>query len=134
MDAWRYLPHSHWPKLFAAYNISLEGKFITILPTIHLHAPVAPDDVMAMRHANDAQTVLRLFRYDVVPDSQGHDLHVEANEATIATMTSRNRTLTLEKILQNLQVCLFTSCFVYIRDVTKLVIFDRCFRVRPVNS
>ncbi|OWF39399.1 sterol regulatory element-binding protein cleavage-activating protein-like [Mizuhopecten yessoensis] len=52
-DMWRQLNYKHWPTLFAYYNITLYGKFISILPTIHLSMIVDPQEAIDMRHPSE---------------------------------------------------------------------------------
>ncbi|XP_060066336.1 sterol regulatory element-binding protein cleavage-activating protein-like [Ylistrum balloti] len=52
-DLWRQLNYKHWPTLFGYYNITLYGKFISILPTIHLSVIVDPQEAIDMRHPTE---------------------------------------------------------------------------------
>ena len=35
-ESWSKLPSTHWPLLFSLYNITLHGRYLTLLPPIHL--------------------------------------------------------------------------------------------------
>ncbi|XP_069110525.1 sterol regulatory element-binding protein cleavage-activating protein-like [Argopecten irradians] len=52
-DLWRQLNYKHWPTLFSYYNITLYGKFISILPTIHLSMIVDPQEALDKRHPSE---------------------------------------------------------------------------------
>lgn len=54
-ELWRQLSYKHWPTLFSYYNITLYGRFISILPTIHLSAIVNPQEAIDMRHPSEQQ-------------------------------------------------------------------------------
>ncbi|OQV18690.1 Sterol regulatory element-binding protein cleavage-activating protein [Hypsibius exemplaris] len=47
------LPYRHWPTLFGYYNISLAGKYISILPPISLTSVISPEQAVASRHPLD---------------------------------------------------------------------------------
>lgn len=47
---WRRLTLYHWQVLMGVYNISLVGRYITILPPITITAPVKPEKALSLRH------------------------------------------------------------------------------------
>ncbi|KAK6639923.1 hypothetical protein RUM43_008200 [Polyplax serrata] len=52
-DSHRRLSLYHWPVMMSLYNISLTGKFVTILPSIRLSHTVSPETATTMRNPND---------------------------------------------------------------------------------
>ncbi|KAK0057373.1 sterol regulatory element-binding protein cleavage-activating protein-like isoform X1 [Biomphalaria pfeifferi] len=58
LELWRRLSTKHWPLLFHYYNISLSGRYISLLPTIHLSEIIDPKKAIMMRHPSDAESVL----------------------------------------------------------------------------
>lgn len=53
-EKWTRLAHNHWPTLLGYYNISLEGRYLSILPPIPLSLTVVPDEAVRIRHADEA--------------------------------------------------------------------------------
>ncbi|KAH9496900.1 hypothetical protein Btru_010103 [Bulinus truncatus] len=53
LELWRKLSNKHLPLLFHYYNISLSGRYISILPTIHLSEIIDPVRAIDMRHPFD---------------------------------------------------------------------------------
>ncbi|KAL4222496.1 hypothetical protein ACF0H5_018535 [Mactra antiquata] len=49
LESWRKLTHGHWLTLFGYYNNSIVGKYISILPTIHLSDTIPPEEVIRLR-------------------------------------------------------------------------------------
>ncbi|XP_052801573.1 sterol regulatory element-binding protein cleavage-activating protein-like [Mya arenaria] len=49
VQTWRKLSPTHWLTLFSYYNISLTGKYISILPSIHLSIVISPEEAIEMR-------------------------------------------------------------------------------------
>ena len=47
------LSYRHWPTLFGYYNVSLVGKYISILPPIALSVLISPEEAVAHRHPLD---------------------------------------------------------------------------------
>ncbi|KAK2173041.1 hypothetical protein NP493_908g00028 [Ridgeia piscesae] len=66
MESWRHLSHTHWPKLLGFYNISLRGRYITILPTIHLSKLVSPDSALSERHPLEVKSAAIFSKYSSV--------------------------------------------------------------------
>ncbi|XP_025093802.1 sterol regulatory element-binding protein cleavage-activating protein-like isoform X2 [Pomacea canaliculata] len=58
LEAWRGLSHKHWPRLLALYNISILGRYISILPSIHLSIIVDPQVALQERHPSESQGYL----------------------------------------------------------------------------
>ncbi|XP_052826909.1 sterol regulatory element-binding protein cleavage-activating protein [Octopus bimaculoides] len=55
LEMWRKLSYKHFPTLFGYYNISIYGRFVSILPTIHLSAIITPEEAIQSRHPNDIE-------------------------------------------------------------------------------
>ncbi|GAB1599283.1 sterol regulatory element-binding protein cleavage-activating protein-like [Argonauta hians] len=66
LEMWRKLSYKHFPTLFGYYNISIYGRFISILPTIHLSAIITPEEAIQSRHPNDIEI---LKKQQLVPES-----------------------------------------------------------------
>lgn len=49
LETWRKLSHVHWVTMFGYYNISLIGKFVSILPSIHLSIVIPPEEAIRLR-------------------------------------------------------------------------------------
>ncbi len=56
-DSWKRLPHTHWPALFALYNVSVSGGYVSILPPVHLSVAIAPDAARQLRHPREEARV-----------------------------------------------------------------------------
>lgn len=54
------LSSQHWSTLFWNYNMSLKGKYITVLPSVHLSVPVDPTRAMQTRHPSESDP--QIFR------------------------------------------------------------------------
>ncbi|KAJ4442079.1 hypothetical protein ANN_11945 [Periplaneta americana] len=52
-DPWRRLSHYHWPAILSLYNISLAGRYISILPPIRLSHTVSSELAHALRNPNE---------------------------------------------------------------------------------
>lgn len=57
LELWRKLSPMHWPRLLHCYNISLTGRYISILPAIHLSEIIDPLIAIEMRHPIDKATM-----------------------------------------------------------------------------
>ncbi|KAF8795037.1 Sterol regulatory element-binding protein like [Argiope bruennichi] len=55
LNVWQSLPPQHWTNLFGYYNISLSGRFISILPPLHISVAVDPNDVVELRNPADLE-------------------------------------------------------------------------------
>ncbi|OQR72350.1 sterol regulatory element-binding protein cleavage-activating protein-like [Tropilaelaps mercedesae] len=53
-SSWKELPTSHWTSLFGFYNMSLWGRYVTVLPEIHVAIPIAHSEAVKFRHPEDA--------------------------------------------------------------------------------
>ncbi|XP_052246747.1 sterol regulatory element-binding protein cleavage-activating protein-like [Dreissena polymorpha] len=49
LETWRALSHTHWTTMFSYYNISIIGKYISILPSLHLSAVISPEEAIQLR-------------------------------------------------------------------------------------
>lgn len=50
-DNWERLSFLHWPAVFAFYNVSLAGTYVTFLPSIKISLLVSPDEAVTLRKA-----------------------------------------------------------------------------------
>ncbi|XP_077514894.1 SREBP cleavage activating protein isoform X3 [Amblyomma americanum] len=64
---WEELPTKHWTTLFGYYNISVAGRYISILPPIFLSVPVPASKAIEMRHADDHKTVFHT-NWRIIPN------------------------------------------------------------------
>ena len=64
-NLWRLLSPQHWSGLFNYYNISLSGRFITILPPILLSIPVEPEAAAQTRNPSESDP--QIFRQFLSP-------------------------------------------------------------------
>ena len=72
LEYWSKLPTSHWPMLFSLYNMTLQGRHLTLLPPIHLSLAIGPDSAKMLRHPKEAaenlkdnqETLEQDFEYD----------------------------------------------------------------------
>lgn len=56
------MPNHHWSNLFSLYNVSLTGRFLSILPPIMLSIAVSPERAQSIRNLADADDdMLRKF-------------------------------------------------------------------------
>lgn len=53
LEMWRQLSYKHWPTVFGFYNMSLRGRFVTIVPSIHLSSVISPEEALKIRHPNE---------------------------------------------------------------------------------
>lgn len=52
-DTLDFLSNFHWSSILKRYNISLNGKYISILPSIRVSHLVTPEDVVKLRNPNE---------------------------------------------------------------------------------
>ncbi|XP_059607670.1 sterol regulatory element-binding protein cleavage-activating protein [Phlebotomus argentipes] len=52
-DSNHYLSNFHWSAILRQYNISVSGKYVTILPTIRLSHAIAPDVAVTLRNPDE---------------------------------------------------------------------------------
>ncbi|XP_022079877.1 sterol regulatory element-binding protein cleavage-activating protein-like [Acanthaster planci] len=68
-DLWRKLSLWHWPTLFGCYNISLHGKYISILPPSYMNININPEDAVALRHKQERERAAKWYS-SLDPDSR----------------------------------------------------------------
>ena len=76
--SWSKLPSTHWPMLFSLYNITLHGRYITLLPPIHLSMIIGPESAKMLRHpkevidaeSRNVEGILFLINYFVYVQKQ----------------------------------------------------------------
>lgn len=70
---WQKQYYDHWPTLFGFYNISLLGRYVTILPTVRLSNVISPDEAIRLRHPADENSWTESQRNaGVLIDEDGH--------------------------------------------------------------
>lgn len=57
LDVNLHLSNFHWSSILKQYNISMSGKYATILPTIRLSHVVTPDEVVHLRNMDEKPTM-----------------------------------------------------------------------------
>lgn len=57
MDANVHLSNFHWSSILKQYNISIHGRYVTILPTIRLSHAVEPNEAIHLRNADEKQNL-----------------------------------------------------------------------------
>ncbi|XP_019630539.1 PREDICTED: sterol regulatory element-binding protein cleavage-activating protein-like [Branchiostoma belcheri] len=80
-EPWQDLSFRHWPKLFGCYNITLAGRYISILPPILLSVVVPPHEAVEMRHRSEQQEHAQKLQYFMesqvihdIPDGAAPDM------------------------------------------------------------
>ena len=53
VDVWSRLPATHWPMLFSLYNVTLQGRHVTLLPPIHLSIVIGTESAKMLRHPKE---------------------------------------------------------------------------------
>ena len=76
------------------------GKYITMLPALHLNLPVDVDTAVRMRHPSELQTASRLFRFADYYESKQSD----SSAPTTGSGVGPNQSLSLSLVLKNLAV------------------------------
>ncbi len=79
-DSWKRLPHTHWPALFALYNTSVYGGYVSILPPVHVSLAVSPDAARQLRHP---QEEFRIREEMAVHSVEGLRKALELGEADV---------------------------------------------------
>ncbi|CAH1788116.1 unnamed protein product [Owenia fusiformis] len=77
-ETWKKLSYMHWPTLFGYYNISLAGRYISILPSIHLSDLINPNDAISLRHPEESKlaTLKRELEESDPNSTQGWPTHL----------------------------------------------------------
>ncbi|XP_066301686.1 sterol regulatory element-binding protein cleavage-activating protein-like isoform X2 [Branchiostoma lanceolatum] len=78
-EPWQDLSFRHWPKLFGCYNITLAGRYISILPPIHLSVVVPPDEAVDMRHHSEQQEHAQKLQYFMESQVSSHIHDIQYN-------------------------------------------------------
>ncbi|XP_078571709.1 sterol regulatory element-binding protein cleavage-activating protein-like isoform X1 [Branchiostoma floridae x Branchiostoma japonicum] len=90
-EPWQDLSFRHWPKLFGCYNITLAGRYISILPPILLSLVVPPEEAMAMRHHSEQQEHAQKLQYFMESQVSSH-IH---DDMTFDPLLAMNKTVRL---------------------------------------
>ncbi|CAG5116411.1 unnamed protein product, partial [Candidula unifasciata] len=68
LELWRQLSHKHWPIFFHSYNISLSGRYISILPSIHLSELIDPQTAISLRPPSEEMPPVLFTPYNPYPE------------------------------------------------------------------
>ncbi|GAB6026796.1 hypothetical protein CHUAL_013289 [Chamberlinius hualienensis] len=77
-ELWRLLLRDHWPTLFGYFNISLVGRYISILPTIKLAIQIESDGTSRNQQLNgvastqSVESLIETFYLDEALNKPGH--------------------------------------------------------------
>lgn len=97
------LSNFHWSSILKRYNISLNGKYISILPSIRVSHLVTPEDVVKLRNPNEksqkhnfqwkalAAALDPIDFYDVDQSQAGGVMGASATAAAAALKAMKNR-------------------------------------------
>ncbi|XP_071102680.1 sterol regulatory element-binding protein cleavage-activating protein-like [Haliotis cracherodii] len=76
-ESYLQLSPQHWPTLFSYYNISLAGRYITVLPPIRLSAIIDPQTAVDLRHSAEFD-----YYAHPGPDGEGHTHPIKDTNAS----------------------------------------------------
>lgn len=57
LEPWKDLSHMHWPTLLRYYNVSLLGRYLSLLPSIHLSMVISPEVAIQLRNDKEAASL-----------------------------------------------------------------------------
>lgn len=57
IDTSMHLSNFHWSSILKQYNISMSGKYVTILPSIRLSHAISPDEAIHLRNVDEKPTL-----------------------------------------------------------------------------
>lgn len=84
-DGEYHLTPNHWQSLFSCYNISLAGKYVSLLPPINLVIPIDPSDAIRSRHPSESDPqIFRQFLPASSPDLDSEIDYLEVQENSTA--------------------------------------------------
>ena len=115
-----FLSSQHWSTLFWSYNISLSGKYITILPSLLLSIPVKPEKAIETRHILESDP--QIFRQYLFSNQKKPQLTsdlIDDYEDEILYKNLEINNWSKKSILFTLIVLLIT-CFIIIYLLTSL--------------
>ncbi|KAL5006353.1 hypothetical protein ScPMuIL_015159 [Solemya velum] len=90
LELWRRLSYNHWPMLFKYYNISLSGRYLSILPSLHLSIPVSQQEAIKLHHATEDEKYYSVDEGEDAQDMLASHRHVEG--ATDNPLSNRDHT------------------------------------------
>ncbi|KAG1682612.1 Sterol regulatory element-binding protein cleavage-activating protein [Nymphon striatum] len=82
---WRQLSINHWPMLFELYNVSIYGRYISLLPPIRLSLSINPEDAMKQRHPKEvdiSEKLKSLWSSDKPSSDNGEEVWYAANNTS----------------------------------------------------
>ncbi|ELU06614.1 hypothetical protein CAPTEDRAFT_96666 [Capitella teleta] len=112
---WSQLSHSHWPTLFGYYNISLEGRYITILPPIALSAAIPPAEAIRIRHAEEMKAASRTYQQtsDWMQPNESSPLDIVLQRLTRYPRTTLELVATVMFVIANVMIVTFSFIWLY---------------------
>ncbi len=54
-DSWKRLSHTHWPALFALYDVSVYGGYVSVLPPVQLSVAISPETARQIRYLRNSR-------------------------------------------------------------------------------
>jgi hypothetical protein len=112
---WSRLSHNHWPTLFGYYNMSLLGRYITILPPIHLSAAISPEEAIHLRHTNEVKATSQAFQQhpDWMLPNQSSPLDIVLQRLTRYPRTTLELVATVMFVIANVMIATFGFIWLY---------------------
>jgi len=122
-----FLSSQHWSTLFWSYNISLSGKYITILPALQLSIPVKPEKALETRHLLESDP--QIFRQYLFPNLKKIPVNADSADDYEDEILYKNLELNQwsKKSIVLTSILLFFVCFIIIYLLTSLY---RCICTR----
>lgn len=91
---WEELPTKHWTTLFDYYNVSVAGRYISILPPVLLSVPVPASKAIEMRHADDHRTMFHA-NWRIIPNMDREQAERSASGGLMHPASRAEATLVL---------------------------------------
>lgn len=82
VEPWQHLSSNHWLTLMSYYNISLLGRYLTILPSIHLLINVSPDFAVNVRHPSETDVAYLNPPQNLSPWDPSGQFTIEPNQSS----------------------------------------------------
>lgn len=127
LEIWKLLSSQHWSALFGYYNISLYGRYISILPPIHLSIPVDPSEAISLRHPSESDP--QIFRQFLSP-SGVHSPHDPDDETDQILYGPNSQSFHVPWTSTELFIALALSIPSIIFIAYLIVLMYRCFCTR----
>lgn len=79
-ELWKDLNHKHWLTMFGYYNISLYGRYISIIPSIHISMLINPQEAIQFRQPSDGTPEQQSNRGDFSASNDMTEVTVEGGD------------------------------------------------------